>query len=101
MKAWLKGGFISAILFIFMIFIFPKLIFFFVGSNVRGTTAGSISQVFTPIWDFIINMDFLALPFCRGFCSGEEGMIHLLTSIPSFFLIGALVGWIVGRVKKK
>ncbi len=70
---WLKGGNITFLFFILIIFVFPKFLLIIFGPNVKGTIGGSVFQVFEPTLSFIVNMDFLALPFCGGFCVGERG----------------------------
>jgi hypothetical protein len=101
MKAWLKGG-IFGIIIPFCIFIIFAISGMIAGPDISGTGEGFLRQTAGPILIFLWNvLDFLALPFCRGFCVGEEGMIKLFTTVPSFFIIGTIVGILIEKIKSK
>ena len=47
-------------------------------------------------------LDFIGLVICGGkFCQDIGGAIHFLTIPLSIILIGALIGWLVGKFRKK
>ena len=100
MKAWLWGGLIGTVSILFLIFIVPVVVDTFcyqdLTTGLREGFACDISYFLGNLWKFF---DFLSWPFCGGFCVGEEGMIQFITTIPSFFVIGAIIGWIVGKIR--
>jgi hypothetical protein len=101
MKAWLKGG-LFGILVPFAAFIIFAIIGMIMGPVAPGVSQqeGFMRGVIAPIFFFLWNiLDFLAIPFCKGFCVGEEGMIKLFTTIPSLFIIGAIIGLLVEKIK--
>jgi hypothetical protein len=90
MKAWLKGGIIGAILgLIFSLFYISKS-----GQNIN---------ILIKIIDFILTpVGFVSKLFpCSGEgCMGVALIIIPLLSILYCFLIGALIGFIIGKFKK-
>jgi hypothetical protein len=102
MKYWLKGG-VFGIITPCVAFVIFAIIGMIIGSappggQNEGFIRGFVGPTFIFLWDIL---DFLAILFCKGFCIGEESMIKLFTTLPSFFIIGAIIGWIVGKIKSK
>lgn len=38
--------------------------------------------------------DIFAWIACRGICQGEEGMVRIITAVPSAFLVGVIINWL-------
>jgi len=83
---WLKGGVIG-LAFIILLEIINLLLSFLV--------------IHLPFINAFENIDIFSLILCRGFCSGENRMVQLITIWPSYFIIGAIIGWIIGKIKQK
>lgn len=102
---WLKGGIVGTIL-----FVFSSLLSIFCLS----TTAGehSMSCVFIPaffvgwwFWEIVTtNPDFFVLEdiFYSIFGNSEMSWIIAthVTSLIIFFVAGAIIGWVVGKIKR-
>ena len=108
MKTWLKGGLIGLASLLILIFIFPMIISWILCPASMGQMpiprpscynfVDSIGNFIRISWNLF---DFLSWIPCKGFCEGEEGMVKLITTIPSFFLLGALIGFIVGKIRNR
>lgn len=79
MKSWLKGGLIG--LFLFVLYFIGVILFFCSGGPFGGGEC-TISKFIKIIPDIIIN----------------TGVIFVLVVL---FLLGVLIGWIVGKTKSK
>lgn len=86
MKTWLKGGLIGIVIG----FIFPLILFYMFRPN----------MINNPIGNFLFVIDFIALIFCGGFCTGDKGIIRIITAPISYFIIGAIIGLIIQKVRK-
>lgn len=97
---WLKGAVIGIVVAISM------YVLFLVGNEMcaSGTISGlGVDQCYGTV-NFMIDLtlvfDFLSLIACNGVCKGWGGIVHIVTLWPSFFIIGAVLGWIYGRQGK-
>ena len=91
MKAWLKGGLIGL-----GVGIILNLAWFIPGINIFAMVISSILSL--PLLFLIMRL----FPAPSG-ASGSEGFLLLglsfLSSIVSCMLLGALIGWIVGKIR--
>ena len=89
MKAWLKGGLIVAginLLLLFLYFLLPSPVFSFKKSYDQITTILAL-----PAFAVIGILPFTILSI----------FWTIVISSILFFIIGALIGWIIGKVRKK
>lgn len=82
---WVRGGVIGILFAILSMFLFIPL----------------TEDFFPSIAIIFLRIDFISLIICKGICEGEMGMIQVYTILPSYFLIGALIGWFIGKIKSK
>jgi len=81
MKAWLKGGLIGILIYFILIFLPINLM-----NGTLPTILKSISLL-------------LGLPWTTGV--SDYGFHLIISVLVNFFLIGALIGWIIGKIKSK
>ena len=93
LSAWLKGGVIGII--IFFVLVIPLLICAFSCSSEGciGCLIFSLPLIFGSIfsWFDIINIENDILGY----------IVIAIINIPLYFLIGALIGWIVGKIRNR
>jgi len=90
MKAWIKGGLIGFTL------AGLSVIFVFIGSPLEGI--GDI--MITPIYIMLVLVGILQF-ITDGNISGTPKIILYVSHFIFYILIGALIGWIVGKTKSE
>lgn len=97
MPYWLRGGIISLFILIFVLIL--TLIFFYIYPSPQlNETVNLIRTLF----DSIYYPDFISTFLYKGSCHGEGCVFGLLLTLPiSYFIIGAIIGWIYGKIKSK
>jgi len=91
-KYWLWGGFLSIGILLGIMLLSA------VWAGILG--GSSISRILIQVAIFVLGyLDFLSLVLCKGVCEGENGMAHIITIFPSFFIIGAVLGWGYSKIK--
>jgi len=92
---WLKGGLIGllvGIIYYLILYLIARLFLISIGTIPSGIP--DLLVLFKNLPDFI------ALIPCQGFCVGEESLVTIITAPISFFIIGALIGFIISKLKK-
>jgi hypothetical protein len=93
---WLRGGIIGIIVMI------SYAVLGWVVTRIMLLTIGDIPKGLPDIMYMIGSTpDFLAMIVCKGYCIGEEGMAGIITAPISWFIDGAIIGFIVGKIKSK
>jgi len=98
MKAWLKGGLIGVGISVILIIIFILCGLICVGDEacigclVFGIPLPGVLILLSEPFNFISNIILRKT---------SEWLVFSIFSIVIYFLIGALIGWIVGKIKSK
>lgn len=98
-SVWI-GGLLGIVILISVIFLLPFLISgiscpnHFGAGHRDGFLCEEVPEFFLALWPFF---DWLSLFFCRRVCRGEDRIINLFTTLPSFFIIGVVATYILRR----
>jgi len=100
---WLKGGILG------MLFVPSILIFFIIVTEI--CFAEVCYSKLNPMLILLYHINYKIVPsldiFYYIFAPASDatglfpGQFHIFTIWPSFFLIGAIIGWIYGKIKSK
>ena len=85
---WLKGGIIGIIVLIILL-----IIGFILDLTIQSSFFPyTLMMIFIPLIPFVLIIE--------AFGIGFEDVIFFIT-LPAYFIIGAVIGWIVGKIKSK
>ena len=84
---WLKGGVIGLV---FVLILFLLIYFNLLGSSISGTLG-----IFIVVITFIGALGLCPENACQFYTAG------LLILLIESFIIGAIIGWIIGKIKNK
>ena len=90
-SSWVKGGIIGLGI---------ALILFIIIILIPGTTHSS-TVLKDSIAKIAQSLDWILFILNGGYCDGMSCIFMMFTIWPSYFCIGALIGWIVGKIKSQ
>jgi hypothetical protein len=85
MKTWLKGGIVASVILIL------QVIISFIGAAIMAPKCGECSIVFM----------LVLYPKMYFFSWVPAGIIFILVQILVYFSIGAIIGFIIGKIKSR
>lgn len=100
---WLWGGLFGVLVLSSVVFLLPFLMSEIFCSH-SGPGPRNIGFLCADVPRFLLTLvfvfDFLGSLLCSGVCRGEENMARIFSVIPSFFLLGVAVTYIVRKVRR-